>query len=154
MWKEIYNKAFPNLQSINNAREDGELQSHGIDRILVLNSGKVICVDEKVRRKNYPDILLEYIANDQTKTKGWIEKSLLCDFIAYAFINTGFCYLLPVVPLQKAWTVNKDKWFKEFKIVVAENKNYKTLSLPIPIPILFTAIGNSLRIRFTPVLES
>jgi len=146
MWQEIYSTAFPGCSTKNN-RADGELQRHGIDRTVVLSSGKAIYVDEKVRRKDYGDILLEYISNDKYNTPGWVCKPLFCDYIAYAILPRKECYLLPVPQLQKAWEDNKQNWLK-FKKIVAENKNYNTISVGVPIPKLFTAIGKTLRISF------
>jgi len=147
-WKEIYYKAFPNLISITNSRSDGQVQRLGIDRTIVLKSGKAIYIDEKVRRKNYNDILLEYIANDKSLAEGWVEKSLFCDYIAYAIIPRQMCYLLPVPQLQSVWTQNKDSWIKKHGSIKAENKNYKTINCPVPVDVLFSKIGSSLKISF------
>uniref|UniRef100_A0A6M3LJ26 Uncharacterized protein n=1 Tax=viral metagenome TaxID=1070528 RepID=A0A6M3LJ26_9ZZZZ len=148
-WEEIYNTAFPANKAITNTRDNGDLQHLGIDRTIVLSSGKAIYIDEKVRRKDYGDILLEYISNSCTETKGWVEKPLFCDYIAYAILPINTCYLLPVPQLQKAWIEHKDLWLFSYGTRIAENKYYNTLSCPVPINILFKAIGNSLRIRFT-----
>lgn len=148
VWFEIYNKAFPNNHGFTNERENGQLQHLGIDRTVVLGSGKAIYIDEKVRRKDYGDILLEYISNDKIKSKGWVEKPLFCDYIAYAILESGMCYLLPVPQLQKAWMENKKEWIKKYGIKSAKNKYYNTLNCPIPIKILFPEIGRALRISF------
>lgn len=148
LWPKIYHEAFPGLQSISNAREDGELQRHGIDRTLVLSNGKALYIDEKVRRKDYGDILLEFISNDRRKTKGWVEKPLFCNYIAYAIIPSRMCYLLPVEPLQAAWKKNKVAWLNSFGERKARNSGYNTLNCPVPIKDLFMAIGQALRISF------
>jgi len=149
IWFEIYNKAFPNNHGFTNERENGQLQQLGIDRTVILSSGKAIYIDEKVRRKNYGDILLEYISNDKTGLKGWAEKPLFCDYIAYAILENGMCYLLPVPQLQKVWLENKEKWLALYETKSAPNNYYNTLNCPIPIKVLFQAIGNALRISFS-----
>ena len=58
-WTDVYRGAFPDLLSMTNVRKDGWAQRGGIDRVLTLSSGKTITVDEKVREKVWPDILLE-----------------------------------------------------------------------------------------------
>lgn len=148
IWAEIYNNAFPGNHGFTNERENGQVQYLGIDRTVILSSGKAIYIDEKVRRKNYGDILLEYISNDKTKSKGWAEKPLFCDYISYAILENGMCYLLPVPQLQKVWLENKDKWLKLYGTKTAPNQYYNTLNCPIPIDVLFPAIGKSLRIPF------
>jgi hypothetical protein len=95
--------------------------------------------------------MLEYVSNDQTGTLGWVEKSLMCDYIAYAFILSGNAYLLPVIQLQAAWLKNKEKWLKDYGTLKADNKSYKTLNCPVPtMSVLYPAIGNCLRVNFTP----
>lgn len=148
IWGTIYAKAFPGLQTFTNSRQDGELQRHGIDRTLILQSGKAIYIDEKVRRKDYGDILLEYVSNDTKNTLGWCEKPLFCDYIAYAILPVKICYLLPVEPLQTAWGQNKIEWLERYGVKTAKNKGYNTLNCPLPVNVLFKSIGATLRIHF------
>lgn len=148
IWPEIYNKAFLKNHGFTNERENGQLQHLGIDRTVILSSGKAIYIDEKVRRKDYGDILLEYVSNAKTRAKGWVEKPLFCDYIAYAILKSGMCYLLPVPQLQKVWVENKQKWLKLYGIKSAPNQYYNTLNCPIPTNVLFAAIGQALRISF------
>jgi len=148
IWEIIYNKAFPDNLGFVNMRDNGQTQHLGIDRTLILASGKAIYIDEKVRRKDYGDILIEYMSNDQKNTKGWAEKPLFCDYIAYAILPRNVCFLLPVPQLQKAWIENKPDWLLKYGTRSADNKYYKTLNCPIPIDILFKAIGQTLRIKF------
>lgn len=147
IWSGIYSKAFPSCKTKNN-REDGQLQRVGIDRTIVLASGKAIYVDEKIRRKDYGDILLEYISNDKHQTPGWVCKPLFCDYIAYAVLPTKMCYLLPVPQLQKAWSENGESWKATYFISKAENEGYNTISVCVPVTEVFRAIGQSLRIPF------
>ena len=42
-------------------------------------SGKKIAVEEKIRLKDYRDILLEVVSNTKTKAKGWICKDQKSD---------------------------------------------------------------------------
>jgi hypothetical protein len=152
-WLEIYKQAFPTMSGMISHRKDGEHQRAGIDRSIILESGKQITVDEKIRRKNYGDIALEYIANDRTNAPGWVCKSLLCDYIAYAVQTTGKAYLLPVPQMQAAWAANSEKWKKLYFNPKAPNRGYKTISVAVPIDVLFAAIGKCLRVDFTPIQE-
>ena len=146
IWSEIYNKAFPQNHGFTNERENGQTQYLGIDRTVILSSGKAIYIDTISISTNYGDILLEYISNDKTKLKGWVEKPLFCDYIAYAILENGMCYLLPVPQLQKVWLENKEEWLKNYGVKSAKNKYYNTLNCPIPINILFPVIGKALRV--------
>jgi len=147
-WEVIYRKAFSGLQTITDLRESGDHQYKGIDRVLVLKTGKAIYIDEKVRRKDYGDIALEYVSNNTRNTPGWVCKDLFCDYIAYAIQEKQRCYLLPVIQLQQAWKNNKNKWLESYGERQARNEGYETLFCPVPIPVLFSAMGNCLRINY------
>ena len=148
IWETVYRKAFSQMVGMHSVREDGQHQRAGIDRVIVLSSGKSICIDEKVRRIDYGDILLEYVSVDSTGAPGWAEKSLLCDYIAYAILPRMTCYMLPVEQMQQAWLDNKNRWLAEYGTKCAQNKGYQTLGCAVPINTLFAAIGNCLRVRW------
>lgn len=149
-WEEIYRTAFPTMIAMHSHQEDGQHQRAGIDRSVVLINSKQILIDEKARRiSDTGDIMLEYVSNDRTGSLGWVEKPLLADYIAYAFIPSGTAYLLPVVQLQAAWAKHKQEWLGRFKTKAAKNNGYNTLNLPVPITILFGAIGQALRVKFS-----
>jgi len=148
-WREIYSKAFPTMQKMISHKQDGCHQRAGIDRSIILSNSKQITVDEKARRiRNPGDIMLEYISNDRTGSDGWVVKSLLCDYIAYAFIPSGEAFLLPVIQLQTAWRKNSKKWLMEYGTRTAKNKGYNTLNCPVKTKPLFIAIGQGLRVNF------
>ena len=48
-WATIYEKAFPNMEAAMPATKKSQGQYLGIDRIIYLNSGKTLYVDEKLR---------------------------------------------------------------------------------------------------------
>lgn len=147
-WLEVYRKAFPDLASCVCVRQDGWAQRGGIDRVLTLNSGKTLQVDEKVRYKEYGDIALEYWSNDKARTPGWVAKDLSCDFIAYAFVNSGRCYLLPFQTLRRAWRENHKEWVRKYERVESPNRGYMTISVGVPIPVLMKALGDAMLVRF------
>lgn len=145
-WEQVYRLAFHNYESMASVRQDGWAQRGGIDRIITLSSGKTLAIDEKVRRKDYGDILIEFWSSYEHKTPGWIEKDLACDYIAYAFEPSKRCYLLPFIDLQRAWRLYKDNWVKDYGTKKADNKTYTTISCPVPIKELQIAVANGLRI--------
>lgn len=158
-WEECYRAAFGGLfQAMHSHRDDGFWQRDGIDRSVTLTNSKQILIDEKVRWKAYDDIALEYVSNDQSRTPGWVCKPLRSDYIAYAIAPLGNCYLLPVIQLQRAWMNNGEEWIAKaerrdagFRLCRAANKGYTTISVALPVDVLFPAIGSALRVHFTPV---
>lgn len=153
VWREVYEKAFPGGVIVDH-REDGDHQRAGVDRSIVMPNAKQILIDEKARFRDYGDILLEYWSSKEHTSPGWVCKPLLCDFIAYAIIPRGMCYLLPVLPLQSAWRAHAENWISTYPRVEAKNKGYTTVSVAVPTKVLFAAIGQCLRISFSvPVTE-
>lgn len=155
-WKECYKKAFLDFDRMIDHREDMPKQSLGIDRTIVLKSGRKITVDEKVRGKNkktgriYNDIALEEWSKEE-QVKGWVEKSLHCEYIAYAIAPLGICYLLPVLQLQKAWLEHKNDWKCNYPKIIAPNQSYRTISWGVPADIVYKAIHDAMRVKFKPV---
>lgn len=154
IWGQMYRQAFPNMIAMHDHRDDGYWQRAGIDRSIILNSSKQILVDEKIRGRNratgkvYDDIAIEYVSNDRTGALGWAEKPLAADYIAYAIAPLGKGYLLPVVQFQSAWSEHKIEWLNTFKSREAPNRGYKTLFCPVPVHLLFPAIGKQFRVTF------
>ncbi len=148
-WLDIYREAFPGLEQAVSMRSDGFAQRAGIDRRLVLSSGASVDVDEKVRDKDYDDFFLEYWSDRDRRTKGWVAKDLACHYIAYAFIPSGRCYLLPFQALRVAWARNREQWVAEYGYRDALNDGWVTRGCCVPIPVVLTAIGSAQLVRFT-----
>jgi len=149
-WSECYEQWFPGYAALTSHRADGQYQRLGVDRSVVLTTGKQVLIDEKVRRKAYDDIAIEFVANDRTGAPGWACKALVCDFIAYAVAPTGRAYLLPTIQLQLAWQRNGDAWRRAYGTISAKNCGYSTISCCVPVGVLLPAIGGCLRAYFSP----
>lgn len=154
-WESVYRAAFPNFAGMIYVNDDGWAQRGGIDRVVTLTSGKAVTVDEKSRRKDYPDILWEYWSDKGRKIKGWCAKDLACDFIAYAFVPSKTCYLLPALQMRAAWLRHRLKWHalgkqeeNGFRIVRAENDGYVTESVAVPIRESLDAIRDAMVIAW------
>ena len=148
-WRSVYRAAFPNLESMVCVRNDGWAQRGGIDRVLTLSSGRTIRVDEKVRDKDWPDILLEYWSDKDRRVPGWVAKDLACDYIAYAFVPSQVCYLLPFLELRRAWQRNGRKWVSRYSPPIdAQNEGYVTRSVAVPTKIVFDALTDAMRIEW------
>jgi len=140
-WDAIYRKAFPNMVNHMLCNGDTQSQRMGIDRLIMLASGKVLTIDEKKRKEEYSDILLEYVSVDTTDAPGWIEKDLSIDYLAYAFMKTKRVYLLDWLALRRAWGHYKEEWLSKYTHITAQNNGYKTLSVAVPIDVLKSAIS-------------
>ena len=150
VWNEVYKKAFPDLLKVVSYRADGFWQREGVDKGIILPTTKQLFIDEKIRFKDYGDILLEYISSDKYKTKGWVNKPLRADYIAYLIAPSGVCHLLPVIQLQSAWIKYGNEWIRMYKKIIAKNNGYNTVSVGVPIPVLWKAIGSEFRVNFKP----
>lgn len=156
-WEAVYRQAFPNLVSLMPCPGDFESQRLGIDRVILLSNGQLLKIDEKKRRKDYRDVLLEWQSNDATGAPGWIEKDLAIDYLAYAIMPTLTCYLFPWTMLRRAWEQNKLNWWAEAGLetrpvgqFAAQNVGYATWSLSMPIGRVYQAVANASRIVVDP----
>lgn len=145
-WQAVYERAFPNLRETRLC-EDLRWQRQGVDRLLYLNNGRILAVDEKKRRRDYGDILLEHVSNDATGAPGWMEKDLAIDWLAYAFMESQRVYLINWYLLRRAWGHYGAEWLAlgaaqrdGFRLVVAHNEGYATHSVAVPIPALTRAL--------------
>lgn len=126
-WPTIYSQAFPDFQSMSGNIADLDMQRKGIDRIITLEGGKQLFIDEKVRKPPYcSDVFLETISVDTTGAPGWVLKPLHCDYLAYAYMATKICYLFPFQQVRRAWTLYGEKWTRQYPPKPAYNKGYKT----------------------------
>lgn len=147
-WDAVYRKYFYNMTNhMPGKKEYCNSQKNGVDRIIYLENGKTITIDEKVRRKVYDDIALEYVSNDKTKSPGWIEKDLSIDYLAYAFLPTQTVYLFDWCALKRAWNHFKVDWKEKYPTAVAPNPYYNTLSCCVPINVLRDACSRSIIIK-------
>lgn len=160
-WIETYRRAFPNLISAVSVRQDGWAQRGGVDRVLTLGCGRTVSIDEKVRVKDYGDILLERWSDVRRQSEGWIVKPLACDYIAYAIIPTSVCYFLPTLDLQRAWRHSGRKWMDNakqskpgYRMIDAENDGYTTRSYAVPINVLMASLVAALTIRWDSELPA
>lgn len=147
-WEPVYRKAFPGFNSMMSVRQDGWAQRGGIDRVVVLRSGKTLTVDEKVRAENWPDILLERWSDRDRKSPGWVQKDLACDYIAYAFIPSQTCHLLPFLQLRRAWLQHGARWIESCPTIEAKNNGYVTESIAVPVPELMGALMGAMTVNW------
>lgn len=141
-WTELYRDAFPTMIGMTIAGR--ESQRDHLDRVITLENGHTINVEEKVRPRAWPDFLLEFWSNEEARTPGWITIDGKPDFLAYVFLETRRGWILPWPQLRKAWRNHAREWVERFGIVRAPNRGYTTASCPVPIQIAIDAIVESM----------
>lgn len=144
-WEEVYRKAFPDLVVCASTAAAGKsaLQTQGIDRYIVLASGRELRIDEKKSSRSYNSFFLEYISNDRIQSPGWMEKPLRIDFLAYAFMPDQRVYLMQWDMLQIAWRRMRRKWLEIYPRRKARNKTYNTLGVCVPISDVIDAMARA-----------
>lgn len=164
-WPTVYRRAFPDMVSLHDLRHDGWHQRAGRDRVVMLKSGRQIFIDEKARREDYTDILIEvwsrypltgeppYPPGAPGAVPGWGAEPKDCDFLAYAFEQSQVCYLLPFLGVRAAWEKHGATWRgkatrKEggFRWTRARNRTYNTIGIAVPIKTLQDCINDALTI--------
>lgn len=132
-WNIAYKKAFPVMLKAIDYSKNMKAQAVGVDTVISLPFKGALRIDEKMRRHNYGDVLIEYISNDIKNTPGWIEKDLHIDFIGYAYMDSREVMLIPFIDLQNLWKNNKISWIKKYKLPPAKNEFYNTLNVAVPL---------------------
>lgn len=144
-WEAVYRSSFPDFVGMVDMRQDGQAQRRGVDRVVYCRRDKSFRIDEKVRAKDYGDILLEYWSDHARRKPGWVAKDLACDFIAYAVVPAEVCYLLPFEPLRRAWRLHRKRWVAHCRRVEAQNDGYVTVSVAVPVDTLLSALTAAMR---------
>jgi len=81
IWEEIYQKFFYAHQSIDIVVWPDPLQTEGVDRILINESGNTRYLEEKADKYPPNNIYLEYQSADEYNSPGWIEKPVKTDYL-------------------------------------------------------------------------
>lgn len=150
MFNDFYYRIFPGLSEIEFA-EDMKRQRRGIDKVLHFNSGYSITIDEKKRREDYGDILLELWSKYEQRKRGWLYYCQ-CDYIVYAVMPSKTVYLLPVLLLKKAWQTNKKQWLADYEQKPSHNEGYTTMNIFIPTKVLLDAINAEMKQEIAEVV--
>lgn len=165
-WEQVYRKAFPDMASMLDLRQDGWHQRAGRDRAVILTSGRAVYIDEKVRSESYDDVAIEvwsvYPKGGEPPFKpmrgaknGWAREPKDCDWLAYAFEPDCTCYLFPFLGVRAALEKHKRVWVDNatavangFRWIRSQNRTYDTISIAVPIWLLQDAIGDAMTIKW------
>lgn len=159
-WEAFYRGYFPDYHQMVRLKRDGELQKRGVDRLIILQCGKHIYIDEKVIRRWYGHILLEewsvadYDKESDTlmsgKKVGWaLDDSKLCDYVAYCVPERGWCAMIPFQELKTVFRRNIEEWRKEYgNPAVANSPGYQTVCVKVNWDTIVKALQYNMRRRF------
>lgn len=132
-----YHTKFDNLERIEFVH-DLAIQKTGIDKVLHMKDGTAIKIEEKRRRNNYPDILLEIWSDYERRKSGWLFTSQ-SDYLVYIMPKKVYMYDFRL--LRNAWRhYGKAEWFTDYRKIVVPNKSWTTVNIPIPVKVLESAI--------------
>ena len=92
------------------------------------------------------DIVWEEMRDDGWASARWVQKPLACDCVAYAYAPSGVGYLLPIVPLQRAWRQHGREWIKRYGQIRAQSVGYVSVSVPGPRSVLMSAIVDAMMV--------
>lgn len=142
---QVYHRAFPHLREIK-VVTDLEMQKKGIDKVFVFEAGNECFVDEKKRRGDYGDVLLEEYSDFDNKRVGWLGRGKYTDYISYIILPTKKVYLLPFLLLQRVWLNNYHKWLSTYGRKFAINENYRTSNIPVPTNVLLEELKHEFQL--------
>ena len=139
--ERLYRKMFPGDCEI---IRDRARQRAGAD-VRINSNGRVIHIEEKIRKKKYPDFFLEYFSAKEYDTPGWIEKDLLCDYLSYICTEDGCVDILPFALLRHAWKRKGNEWKTVYGEVhvhnYGPNTRYTTVGVCVPKQIVWSEIS-------------
>jgi len=150
MFHRFYFRVFPHLLRVETVRDE-LLQKQGVDKILHFEGHKTILIDEKKRRKDYGDILLEEYSDYDRRKPGWLSKDKHTDYIVYAIMPSQKVYLLPFLILQLVWIKHYKDWKEKYNRVYSLNRTYRTSNLPIPTDVLLQAMKEEMQQRIVEI---
>ena len=73
------------------------LQRLCVDRVVILTDGTAWTIEEKLRKQDWPDILLEYLSVKEQGKVGWaVNDACISRILVYGKQPTGEFYLFPL----------------------------------------------------------
>jgi len=144
-WVSFYKRLWPDMIAAVRIDKNSQFQKWGIDREILLPNGKRFSIDEKKRKLDYGDLLLEEwsVADFDYENRkvirgkkiGWaLDPEKRCDFVAYAVQSSGKCFLLPFELTRQTCIHNFSKWKQNqnWYPKPAENEGYTTVNVAVP----------------------
>lgn len=138
-WDQIYRRLYPSLETHLIFPNSAAAQRGGWDRLLILDNGHTIRVEEKVRETAYADFCLEYWSNLERRSPGWWRQKPFSDVLLYVIRPTGEYWAFDRWVLRRVGIVSIRKWARlanhnldGFRWADAPNVGYTTRNLIVP----------------------
>lgn len=100
--------------------------------------GERYTIEEKRRRVDYGDELLEDVSNDQTHSLGWTRKCSDVDYVLHVYAERWV--ILPGPTLYLAFANWRRRWIDRYGERRAANRGYHTINVPVPTQDLYEAL--------------
>ena len=161
-WVSFYKRLWPDMIAAVRIDKNSQFQRWGVDREILLPNGKRFTIDEKKRKLDYGDLLLEEwsVADFDWTTKtvikgkkiGWaLDAEKRCDFVAYSVPEAGKCFLLPFELTRQtfkanlsAWKAKGSAWYPKPAI----NDGYTTINVAVPYDVFKMALWQQMHRQF------
>ncbi len=139
--------------------KDKNMQFAGIDKLILFSNGKTLKLEEKVRRKDYGDLLIEIIADNnfatydhntnvfestQPRGIGWGMKDYSSDLLFYFIETESKGFIFSWKKFQAIFKGYLPIWYKlalekkqGFSLKIAKNKGYDTINIAVPKNVFF-----------------
>ena len=138
---------------------DRSTQLRGIDAFLaegardprareVRRRESMVAVEEKVRRRDYGDVLLELEADSVRKVPGWAVKGSDARLLLYAFADSRRAWVFPMPAVQKVAIERGPVWLDRFGRKIATNRSsrggtYDSTNVAVPVGLFVLAINDA-----------
>ena len=136
-WPLVYRALWPSFQSLEIAPRGSEAQRAGIDRVVRFPDGRRVTIQEKTRRLDRPDLLIEvrHVAADGRTWPGWIEHTS-ADCLVYVVKASGVVRVWDMPALRRLWAINRARWLRTCRTFEAHNQGYRTFNVAVPLAAL------------------
>jgi len=143
----FYFKYFPDLAHIEKINDEIR-QKQGIDKILHFKSGESKNIEEKIRDKDYGDILFEEYSNYETKSLGWMLKDQATDYLIYVILPKNRLYVFDYPKLKTLFLGNYNNWLLKYDRKMGKTLQngkllYETSNIPVPLTLVKDCIYKS-----------
>lgn len=145
MWFRIYSLLYGWNVTIERVT-DRAAQRRGIDRIVVLPSGRRLSSQEKHRpTRSLLDVAIEvkHVHSDGYERPGWIVQPSDADLFIYACSQDWRAFACRASRLKAAWAGHAEKWQRIYPVVwsAIENGDYRTGCCCVPLTVLLKHAG-------------
>ena len=140
-WKFLYEQLWDGYATIEHIElvDDLGRQKAGIDKVITLrtNKGNIVFknIEEKYRKRDYGDILLEIYSAVEYRTPGWaVDPDKKSDVLVYAVpTSDGIVYYVCKYPELRQWLMsNRSELSEIYPKKRANNGTYTTVNIAIP----------------------